>query len=466
MIKLISPLALLLLFQGILFSQEKAWEGPSADLTHGKLKISENKRFLIHEDGTPFFYLGDTGWELFHRLNKVETERYLENRRAKGFTVIQAVALAELDGLNTPNVEGNRPLIDNDPLKPNEAYFAHVDWVIKKAGEKGIYIGLLPTWGDKVDKRWGVGPVIFNNDNARKYGEWIGKRFKDVPNIIWINGGDREGGGANTPVWNALAEGIKSVDKNHLMTYHPGGEKSSSDWFSNSSWLDFNMCQTGHAQRSYSIYKRIVVRDYGLSPVKPCFDGEPRYEDHPVNWNPQVLGWFNDADVRQALYWNLFSGGFGHTYGCHPVWQMKSADKEAVGLARNNWYDVLDLPGAWDLIHARRLLESRPFLSRVPDQSLIVPSYYPETDYVVATRGEGYAFVYFPAGWDAEIILDKIGAEKITVSWYDPHNGETRKVETISGKGRKKFTPPSGGRGNDWILVLDDASKNFKQPGQ
>lgn len=465
MYKLLSISILIIICSLLSYSQENPWKGPSINFTHGKLKVSDNKRFIVHEDGTPFFYLGDTGWELFHRLNKEDTEKYLDNRRAKGFTVIQAVALAELDGLNSPNAEGNKPLIDNDPLKPNEAYFAHVDWVIKKAAEKGIYIGLLPTWGDKVDKRWGVGPIIFNKENAFKYGEWIGNRYKNYQNIIWINGGDRDGGGDNFPVWNAIAEGIKSVDKNHLMTFHPWGERSSSEWFHQSSWLDFNMCQTGHGQRSYSIYKRIIVRDYNLNPVKPCFDGEPRYEDHPVGWNPNVLGWFNDEDIRQALYWNLFSGAFGHTYGCHPIWQMKTPEKEAVGLARNNWYDVLDLPGAFDLIHARRLLESRPFISRVPDQSLIVTSYYPETDYVVATRGEGYAFIYFPTGWTADIILDKVGAKSITAYWFDPRNGESKLIETFPGKGTRKFTPPSNGRGKDWILVLDDTSKGFKAPG-
>jgi hypothetical protein len=457
---------LILSIQFISEAQENPWQGPSSDISHGKLKVSENKRFLVFEDKTPFFYLGDTGWELFHRLNKDETEKYLENRRAKGFTVIQAVALAELDGLNTPNAEGNKPLIDNDPLKPNEAYFAHVDWVIKKAGEKGIFIGLLPTWGDKVDpQRWGKGPKIFNRDNAFRYGQWIGARYKDFNNIIWINGGDREGGGENLPVWNAIADGIKSIDKNHLMTFHPMGENSSSTWFHNSSWLDFNMIQTGHGQRSYAAYIRFVVRDYNLEPVKPCLDGEPRYEDHPVNWNPEVMGWFDDADVRQAMYWNLFSGGFGHTYGCHPVWQMLAPGRDPVGLARHNWYDVLDLPGAFDLVHARRLMESRPFLSRVPDQSIIKPAYYPETDYVVATRGDGYAFVYFPTGWAAEIQLDKIGAKMINAYWFDPGKGEARLIEKIPGTGTRKFTPPTKGRGNDWILVLDDASKNFKVPG-
>ena len=454
------------IFSNMLLAQEKTWNGPSVDLKHGKLKVSENKHFLVFEDGTPFYYLGDTGWELFHRLNKEETEKYLENRRAKGFTVVQAVALAELDGLNTPNAEGNKPLIDNDPLKPNESYFAHVDWVIKKAQEKGIFIGLLPTWGDKVDPNsWGKGPKIFNKENGYKYGQWIGRRYKDFPNIIWINGGDRDGGGDNTAVWNAIGEGIKSVDKNHLMTFHPWGERSSSEWFQESSWLDFNMCQTGHGQRSYAIYKRIIVRDYDLKPVKPCFDGEPRYEDHPVGWNPSVLGWFDDADIRQAMYWNLFSGGFGHTYGCHPIWQMLTPGRDPVGLARHNWYDVLDLPGAFELIHARRLIESRPFLSRVPDQSLIVPAYFPETDYVVATRGDGYVFVYFPTGWSADIRLDKIGAKTLNAIWFDPRKGETKLFETIPGTGIRKFTPPTSGRGNDWVLILDDTSKNFKTPG-
>ena len=241
-------------------------------------------------------------------------------------------------------------MIDNDPLKPNEAYFAHVDWVINKAAEKGIFIGLLPTWGDKVDPNsWGKGPKIFNKENGFKYGQWIGKRYSDYKNIIWINGGDRDGGGDNKPVWDAIGEGIKSVDRNHLMTFHPWGEHSSSEWFQNSSWLDFNMCQTGHGQRSYAIYKRTIVNDYNLSPVKPCFDGEPRYEDHPVNWKPEVFGWFDDADVRQAMYWNLFSGAFGHTYGCHPIWQFAAPGRDPVGLARHYWYDVLDLPGAFDL---------------------------------------------------------------------------------------------------------------------
>lgn len=448
-----------------LYAQEKIWEGPSIDFSHGKLKVSNNNRFLVFEDETPFFYLADTGWELFHRLTKAEIEKYLENRREKGFTVIQAVILAELDGLNTPNMEGEKPLINNDPTKINEAYFKHVDWVIKKAEEKGIFIGLLPTWGDKVDKQWGVGPIIFNAENAKKYGEIIGNRYKDYKNIIWINGGDRVGGGDNFPIWNALAAGIKKADKNHLMTFHPMGGNSSSKWFHNEDWLDFNMMQTGHGERSYAAYIKLLIPDYNLEPVKPTFDGEPRYEDHPYNWQPEILGWFDDADVRQAMYWNLFTGGFGHTYGCHAIWQMLAPGRQPIGFARNSWEADLNLPGAWDVIHARNLMESRPFTDRVPFQQIVKNEYVPETETIVATRGKEYIMVYIPTGRGAQIDLTLCGWAKAKGWWYNCKTGETSEIGEFDTNQQKTFQPKTGGRGNDWVLVIDNKNTEFNNPG-
>ncbi len=446
-------------------AQETQWQGSSVNFENGKLKVSSNHRFLEFENGKPFFYLGDTAWELFHRLDKMETEKYLENRRQKGFTVIQAVALAELDGLNVPNKEGEKPLIGNDPAKPNEKYFKHLDWVIKKAEEKGLFIGLLPTWGDKVDKQWGVGPIIFNKENAFKYGQWIGMRYKDSPNIIWINGGDRQGGGSNLEVWNALAQGIKSIDENHLMTFHPMGGNSSSKWFQNQDWLDFNMIQTGHSERSYAAYIKLLIPDYQLTPTKPTFDGEPRYENHPVNWQPEIMGWFDDADVRQAAYWNLFSGGFGHTYGCNDIWQMNSPERQSIGFARHTWYDDLNLPGAADMIHVRRLMESRPMTERIPFQELVGNKYMTETDYIVATKGKNYAFVYIPTGWGVSINLDKLDWKESVSYWYNPRTGESNKLKELKNAGYQQFDTPTHGRGNDWILVIDDKNAGFSAPG-
>ena len=188
------------------------------------LKISDNKRFLSYADGKPFFYLGDTAWELFHRCTKEETRTYLKDRADKGFTVIQAVVLAEVDGIRTPNAYGETPLHDNDPLKPNEAYFAHVDWVVNLAESLGLYIGMLPTWGDKWNKKWGEGPEIFTRENARPYGKWLANRYKSKP-IIWITGGDRPvETDTHRSVVSNMAEGLRDGDGGaHLISFHPMG---------------------------------------------------------------------------------------------------------------------------------------------------------------------------------------------------------------------------------------------------
>ncbi len=433
------------------------WEGRSADFSHGRLMVHESRRFLCHADGTPFFYLGDTAWELFHRASDEETDIYLEDRRGKGFNVVQAVILAEEDGLNFPDRYGNRPLKDNDPTRPDPAYFDRVDRVIRKAEAKGIYIGLLPTWGDKVDKRWGKGPVVFNESNAFVYGQYLGKRYKDFPNIIWICGGDRSGGGDNTAVWDAMAAGIRSADKNHLMTFHPIGYNTSSAWFHDRDWLDFNSCQTGHAHYDYTAYQKFIAGDYQKQPAKPVINMEPCYEDHPIRGLPPGVSlWFDAVNVRQALYWSLFSGACGHTYGCHPIWQWMAPDRKPVGLVRNNWYDDLDLPGANDMIHARRLMESYDFFSRTPAPEIIATPQTTPSDAAVAVRGKGYAFVYLPGGNKTEVSAEKIpGAGRLKLYWFDPRTGEKTFIESIPAKGTYTANPQTSGRGCDWVLIME-----------
>ncbi len=285
-----------------------------------KLRVSDNHRFLVHEDGEPFFYLGDTAWELFHRLDREDAALLLQDRAAKRFTVIQAVVLAEYEGLTVPNAYGHLPLLDNDPTRPNEAYFEHVDAIVAQAEALGLTIGMLPTWGDKWNKKWGVGPEIFTPANALTYGRWLGARYAEAP-IIWILGGDRPvESDLHREIIRAMAQGLDEGDGGaHLMSFHPNGGRTSSEWWQNEDWLDFNMLQSGHT-RNRDNYTMIAA-DYARTPVKPCIDAEPGYEDHPSAFDLNN-GYLDDYDVRKALYWSLFSGACGHTYGCHDIWQM------------------------------------------------------------------------------------------------------------------------------------------------
>src|SRR5690606_20741092 len=167
-----------------------AWVGTTgaavAQLPAQTLEVSPTKRFLQWSTGEPFFYLGDTAWQLFFRLDADEVATYLEDRARKGFTVIQAVVLADGGGLTEPNANGDLPLVDRDPTRLNEAYFRHVDASVERANALGLVVGLLPTWGTY----WKTGPdAIFTPENARVYGRTLGARYRDRM-VIWILGGD------------------------------------------------------------------------------------------------------------------------------------------------------------------------------------------------------------------------------------------------------------------------------------
>lgn len=271
--------------------------------------MSDNQRYLQTSDGRPFFWLGDTAWELFHRLNREEATRYLKTRAEQGFTVIQAVALAELDGLGTPNPYGESPLENNDPAKPRDAYFRHVDFIIDQAAKEGLFIALLPSWGDKVfTDRWGKGPEVFTVDNAHAFGRYLGTRYKNRKNIVWVMGGDRNPRNeADVAIWRSLAAGVEESiggSKNALMTFHPQPnsleDAGSAKWFHNDKWLDFNMFQTRHC-RENNIWDRIQVA-YNKIPVKPVIDGETLYEDHPVCFNAKDLGISSAYDIRKHAF--------------------------------------------------------------------------------------------------------------------------------------------------------------------
>lgn len=439
--------------------------------TGGRLQVSANKRYLVHQNGTPFFWLGDTAWELFLRLNREEADQYLKRRADQGFTVVQAVALAEFDGLNETNPYGEVPLLDNDPGKPNEAYFRHVDYVIDKAAQYGIVIAFLPTWGDKVFKNtWGKGPEIFNPDNARVYGRFLGDRYKNRENIVWILGGDRNprDGSTDVAIWRAMAagieEGVGGADK-ALMSYHPqpnGLNGGASQWFQSDDWFDFTMHQNGHC-RAVPVYDYIAV-SYNRTPTKPTMDAEPIYEDHPVCFNAKDLGTSNAYDVRLYAYLDLFAGAHGHTYGCHDIWQMYSASRPAVNGPHTYWQEALELPGASQMKHVRRLMTARPLLDRIPDQSLVVENTLPPAERIQATRGVDYAFVYSAVGKSFTVNPGKISGKRLTALWFDPRTGKTQPAGTFDNQQRRSFTPPTQGYGQDWVLVLDDAARNYTAP--
>ncbi len=459
-----------------------------------QIEVSKNGRYLQTKDGKPFFWLGDTDWEIFHRLTREQAEIVIDTRKSQGFNVLQCVALAEFNGIREPNRYGDYPLNNEDPTQllitpgnnPNNAYeydyWDHVDFVISKAAEKNMYIGLLPTWGDKVTPNWGDGPVIFNEQNARQYGAILAKRYANHWNVIWILGGDRPAVYSkqgkdidDRPIWRAMAAGIQEVSgTNAFITYHPsGGETRTSSYIHDEVWMNMNALQSGHGSRESQPWKWIT-EDLAKVPQKPIMDMEPCYEDHPVNpwdgkWTRRQRGYFNAYDVRARIYRGLFAGSCGVTYGHHQVWQFLDTSRYAPiynGDTLIGWEKALKSEAATEIQYLKNLMLSRPYFSRIADQNIIKsPLGDTYVDVAMATRDEAgtYAMIYVPQQRTIKIDLSKVTGKTKNIWWFDVRTGKAKALKAISGSSSHSFTPP--GEGMDWVLVIDDASKKYGPPG-
>ncbi len=445
------------------------------------LEVSENRRFFMDQDGKPFFWLADTGWLLFTRLTREEADRYLTDRQQKGFNVVQVMVV---QALRTVNVYGDSALTNRDLGAPKLTegsafdnmeeydYWDHVDYVVDKAAEKGIRIGMVPIWGNAVKN--GKTSVA----QATAYARFLARRYRDRPNVVWLNGGDIQGD-VVPEIWEAIGGILRKEDANHLITFHPFGRMQSSKWFHDREWLDFNMFQSGH--RTYAQDNeakdlrygednwRYAEADYARQPVKPVLDGEPSYENiwHGLHDKTQPV-WTAD-DVRRYAYWSVFAGACGFTYGNNAVMQMRNRrthpGAEQAGTGNANvpataskvayWDEAINDPGAGQMIHLKNLMLSKTYFDRVPDQSLIAEN-GERYDRLLATRGKDYALIYTWNGREMTVNMGKIDGSKVTASWYDPRTGQAQVLGKFKNKGIKTFNPPGEVRnGNDWVLVLE-----------
>ncbi len=446
---------------------------------NGKLMVSENGRYLQHENGTPFFWLGDTGWLLFQRLDREQVKAYFENRMEKGFNVVQCIFH---QNFSHTNVYGDtayssfniiKPLITpgTDPNDEEQYdYWDHVDYVIDVAAQYGIYIGMVTTWRDLHRQ-----DTSLNQEKAEIFATHLVEYFKDKPNIIWINGGSAKGQ-RETEFWEATGKTIKKVDPNHLITFHPFGRMQTSEWFQNSSWLDVNMFSSGHRNyeqdnttKSYGEDNwRYVIEDLSKTPLKPTIDGEPSYENMPEGIHDHAKPYWQASDVRRYAYWSVFAGACGHVYGESTVRQvyLEGVNNPESG-AKLDFWEAVNVPGAYQMQYVKNLILSRPYFERVNDQSVIVQNEGEKYDRILATRGNDYLMAYTYTGRQFTVQMGEITGKKVRAWWYDTRTGNAFEIGKFKNKGVVTFDPPGiPYNGNDWVLVLDNMSKKFDKPGK
>ncbi|MCW5557593.1 MAG: glycoside hydrolase family 140 protein [Verrucomicrobiae bacterium] len=429
------------------------------------LQLASDGRRLVDARGTPFLYQADTPWMLFLKLTESEARDYIARRKEQGFNALQV----QLTGfLGMTNRAGDLPFAgtpsEQDFTQPNEQFFAQVDRVVDEARRQGMLLAIAPLWSGCCGEGWAgkekngsLKPLNANGaDKAREFGRWLGRRYLRFDHLMWILGGDNDPYNAR-PEIRALGLGLKDAAPRQLITYHASSTHSSTDvWPADETWLDvvmvysyfrgFNKAWNTDQPDVYEVSHA----EFAKIPVRPFFLGESTYEG-------EHGGWGSALQARKQAWWCLLGGGFGHAYGS-PNWNMPS-----------NWREVLELPGANSLKHLRALLESRPWWRLMPDVNNVVAvdgrGVFATNDYTVtALAADGsFALSYLPAKRTITIALSKVSGSKVLASWFNPRTGETTRLGEFTEKEKQAFEPPSEG---DWVLVLDDAAKNFPQPGQ
>lgn len=427
----------------------KPWE-------NGNLTISENQRYLKN-GSKPFFWLGDTAWLIFSNLSEQEAYLYLKNRAEKGFNVIQAVLVYATEKMTD---------INKMPVKafnPNSVeYWEKCDKIISMAEELGVYMALLPSWGSLVKKE------IINEANVEKYALFLAKRYGKRKNIIWLLGGDIK---ANNYVklYDKLALCLKKNTENQLIGFHPFGRCSSSMWFQNSSWLDFNMFQSGHRrydQCNLSSWDdneknseffgednwKYVDRDLSLC-NKPTLDGEPSYEGIPQGLHDKAQPYWSAREALRYAYWSVFQGSCGHTYGDNSVMQFFTGELEGITYgAEDNWKTALHHKGSSQLIFLKRLMESVDFTTGRERCDLLLTPQGEKHERISVFAGKDFLFAYDYLSLPFELDLSDYINYKIY--YYYASNGIYSYVGEVKEKSYKLEMPKSYDDDKAIVLVV------------
>ena len=417
------------------------------------LKTSADNRYLVDQKNEPFLLQGDAGWSLIVGASESEVDEYLNNRRQKGFNTVMVNLIEHRYSKHPPlNLDGEAPFTTpGDFTTPDEKYFAHADGVIRKAAENGIQVLLVPIYlGYKgTDEGWIEELGKLAPEKCLEYGQYLGKRYKDFDNILWVMGGDRDPRAVQEKI-DLIALGIREFDRRHLFTAHGNSEPSTPEQFASGGWLDVNASYNCDA-----VHQRLSA-DYNTHPVRPTFLIESCYEGEH-NSSP--------VQIRRQAYWSVLCGGFGHTFGNNPLWHFNGPTLYPF---EGTWQQAMDRSGSVDMMYWGRLFRSRSWFDLVPDQKHeVVTAGLGESegdDYLAAGRtSDGSTVIaYMPTSRTIRVDMTRIAGRQVKAWWFDPRNGQSSEGGTFPSTGTHEFTPPGEG---DWVLVLDDADKKLPAPG-
>jgi hypothetical protein len=425
------------------------------------IKVSQDGRYFTDKNNHPFFIQSDTPWSLFVALDLKETEQYLKNRQEKGFNTITVNLIEHWfngETLAYPAASMNReghfpftqylPGIIPDFTFPDENYFRYVDKVLRLALKYGFLVMMTPAYmGYEGQKEGWYNEVLENGEaRCREYGRYLGRRFADFPNIVWIMDGDRNPDSLSRPLEIEILQGIKDFDKVHLFSAHCRPASSSRDLWEGEAWLNFNCVYTYSFPPYNSYVHDQCLRNYSKLPAMPVILFETCYENEHSSTAGQIRG---------QMYSGWLCSIAGVQFGNLPIWRFGSG-----------WQHAMDWQGSWDASLMKKLVDSRNWYKLVPDteHKVLFDGFGSDDSYVpAAMAGNGETFIaYIPGGNAISVDLGRMSGTRLAAWWFNPRNGLAQQIGEYAEKNKMKFTPPDR---SDWVLVIDDAGYGFGTPG-
>ena len=410
------------------------------------LKIGSNS--LTLQNNKPFLINGDTPWGLIVHLSREDADYYLEKRSEAGFNTIATMLTAKQHSTNYPNNYYNVPPFTGEAfITQNEEYFEHADYVINSARKNGLVVLLAPSWTgwNCGDDGWCPEIKEASENDMLEWGRYIGNRYKDYDNIIWLMGGD-----ANpSPIKNKIekiAQGIKEYNPNAIMTFHDKRGNMAVDNWGNVDWLNLN--------NVYPTTLGLVEqakRAYELSPKKPYFLIEGYYEN---------MHSMTDTNLRSQFYWMILSGGSGHIFGNCPIWHF-NAPNRVYTCPGIDWKNELDSSGTKSMGYAKNFFDSVAWNILVPDfDHKVLTSGYGTLgtlDYATAayTSDKSMIIIYTPKQRTLKVNTNILDGNSLTAKWYNPRDGTYTTLGDIEKSNFNSFTPPSSS-GPDWVLIIEE----------
>jgi hypothetical protein len=435
------------------------YDGANPLYARGALRVSSDKRYLEHADGTPFFWLGDTWWmALTSRLRWPEDFQWLAaDRKRKGFNVIQFVAglYPDMDSFDPRGMnEAGFPWTENYGTI-NPAWWDMADLRVQHLVETGLVPCVLGCWGyyllkigmEKMKKhwryivaRWGAYPVVWAMAGEGSM-PWYLSETKDQDRAQLVK------------QWTEVARYVRGIDPHkRIVTVHPS--RSARESVDDPRVIDFDMLQTGHGDRkSLPNTVKSVRASYEATPRMPVINGEVCYEG--------ILAHSKD-EVQRLMFWAcVLSGACGHTYGANGIWQVNLPDKPYGPSPHGNtwgntpWKEAAQLPGSVHVGVGATILSRYEWWRFEPHPEWVTPhasekNY--EQPYAAGIPGR-IRVLYLPSSFNPPTLVGLEAGEWQAVL-LNPATGERHALGRVRPEGGQ-WQPPSHPEVRDWVLAME-----------